>query len=119
MWEYEHRVETNAPAATVWQHWSDMASWPTWNAGIAALQVDGPFAPGTTFTMTPRMAVSALVQYNSADGSLTSNLRFRWEYIPGSEVFAVYSEGRSTFPPRGTALETRGLVVKVNRLFRF
>lgn len=53
MWEYEHRVETSAPAATVWQHWTDMAAWPTWNAGIAALQVDGPFTAGTTFTMMP------------------------------------------------------------------
>lgn len=73
----------------------------------------------TTFTMTPRMFVSALVQYSSADKALTTNLRFRWEYIPGSELFVVYSEGRSTFPPRGTELETRGLVFKVNRLFRF
>ncbi len=72
-----------------------------------------------TFTMTPRMFVAALLQYSSGPASLSTNLRFRWEYQPGSDFFVVYSEGRSTLPPRGTALEGRGLVVKINRLFRF
>jgi hypothetical protein len=36
-----------------------------------------------------------------------------------SELFVVFSEGRSTFPERGTELQNRGLVVKVNRLLRF
>lgn len=73
----------------------------------------------TLFTMTPRMFVSALVQYTSATTSLSANVRFRWEYQPGSELFVVYTEGRDTFPSRGVPLETRGLVVKINRLFRF
>jgi hypothetical protein len=30
-----------------------MAAWPQWNAGIEKLAVDGPFAVGTTLTMTP------------------------------------------------------------------
>jgi uncharacterized protein YndB with AHSA1/START domain len=30
-----------------------MASWPEWNDGIESITVDGPFAAGTTFTMTP------------------------------------------------------------------
>lgn len=72
-----------------------------------------------TFTMTPRMFVAALLQYSSGSTSLSTNLRFRWEYQPGSDLFVVYSEGRSTLPLRGTALEGRGLVVKINRLFRF
>ena len=71
----------------------------------------------TTFTMTPRMFVSALVQYSST--SILTNLRFRWEYQPGSELFVVYTEGRSTLPTDGTELQSRGLVFKVNRLFRF
>ena len=72
-----------------------------------------------TFTMTPRMYVAALVQYTSHTTSLSTNLRFRWEYQPGSELFLVYTEGRSTLPPIGTqALQNRGFVVKINRLFR-
>ena len=73
-----------------------------------------------TFTMTPRMFVAALVQYSSSNTSVATNLRFRWEYQPGSELFLVYSEGRSTLPPGvRTDLENRGFVVKINRLFRF
>jgi hypothetical protein len=73
----------------------------------------------TTFTMTPRMFVAALVQYSSSTTSLSTNLRFRWEYQPGSELFIVYTEGRSTLPPSGIELESRGFVVKINRLLRF
>ena len=71
--------------------------------------------------MTPRMFVAALVQYASSTTSLSTNLRFRWEYHPGSELFVVYTEGRDTLPPTGTAsaLENRGFVVKINRLIRF
>jgi uncharacterized protein YndB with AHSA1/START domain len=52
MWEYEHSVETTASPAAVWRHWSDMPAWPTWNAGIATIEIGGPFEVGTTFTMT-------------------------------------------------------------------
>jgi hypothetical protein len=73
-----------------------------------------------TFTMTPRMFTAALVQYSSSSTSVSTNLRFRWEYQPGSELFVVYTEGRSTLPPIGAeALQSRGFVVKINRLFRF
>ncbi|HYZ57167.1 MAG TPA: SRPBCC family protein, partial [Streptosporangiaceae bacterium] len=53
MWEYEHSVETTAAPEVVWRHWSDMAAWPQWNSGIEKITIDGPFAAGTTFTMTP------------------------------------------------------------------
>ena len=38
------------------------------------------------------MFVSALLQYNSSNDSLSTNLRLRWEYRPGSELFVVYNE---------------------------
>ena len=72
-----------------------------------------------TYTMTPRMYVSGIVQYNSSTTSLGSNLRFRWEYRPGSELFIVYTDDYDTEArPEVTPLRNRGLVVKVNRLFR-
>lgn len=52
-WTCQHSIETTASAEELWRHWSDIASWPRWNAGIRAIEVDGPFAVGTTFTMTP------------------------------------------------------------------
>jgi uncharacterized protein YndB with AHSA1/START domain len=52
MWEYEHSVETTASPEALWRHWSDLRSWPQWNKGIETIETDGPFAVGTTFTMT-------------------------------------------------------------------
>ena len=72
-----------------------------------------------TYTVTPRMYVSGIAQYNSATRAVGSNLRLRWEYLPGSELFVVYTDDYNTEAPRGlTALRNRALVVKINRLFR-
>jgi hypothetical protein len=49
-----------------------------------------------TYTLTPMMFVSGLVQYNSSNATFSTNVRFRWEYLPGSELFVVYNEGRDT-----------------------
>ncbi|MEE3185483.1 MAG: hypothetical protein VX310_06950, partial [Gemmatimonadota bacterium] len=75
-----------------------------------------------TYTFTPRMFFSGLIQYSSSGDSFSTNLRFRWEYSPGSEIFVVFSEDRDMnplIPNRFTELRNRGLVVKINRLFRF
>ena len=74
------------------------------------------------YSFTPRMFFSGLVQYNSSGNSLSTNLRLRWEYSPGSELFVVYTDDRDTdllLPNRFAELSSRGFVVKVNRLFRF
>ena len=74
----------------------------------------------TTYTLTPAMFVSALIQYNSANNALSSNIRLRWEYQPGSELFVVYNEQRDTLTPeRYPELQNRAFIIKFNRLFRF
>ena len=73
-------------------------------------------------SFTPRMFFSGLIQYNSSTNTVSNNLRLRWEYSPGSELFVVYTEDRETDPlrpDRFSELRNRGFVVKVNRLFRF
>ena len=73
-----------------------------------------------TYTLTPRIYVSGIVQYNSTNASIGSNLRFRWEYRPGSEVFVVYTDDYDTVDrPSVAALRNRAFVIKVNRLLRF
>lgn len=68
---------------------------------------------------SPAMAVSALVQYNSTNASLSASVRYRWEYRPGSDLFVVYSDGRDTLRQRGFPdLVNRTVVVKLTRLFR-
>ena len=65
------------------------------------------------------MFVAGLLQYNNSTNSLSTNLRLRWEYQPGSELFVVYNDQRDT-SLRGTPfLENRAFVVKLTRLFRF
>jgi hypothetical protein len=77
------------------------------------------------YGFTPLMFMSGLFQYNSADRAFSTNLRFRWEYAPGSELFLVYTDERDT-TPEGLAtpatvrgLKNRAFVIKVNRLFRY
>ena len=66
------------------------------------------------------MFTSALVQYQARTHTVTTNARFRWEYRPGSELFVVYSDGRTTLDdPLTTSLMNRSFVVKVTRLFRW
>ncbi len=70
------------------------------------------------YTMNPRMFVTALFQYDSESRGLAANVRLRWEYTPGSELFVVYNEQRDTLAEGFPGLENRALIVKVTRLFR-
>ncbi|MDO8793838.1 MAG: DUF5916 domain-containing protein [Vicinamibacterales bacterium] len=72
-----------------------------------------------TETVTPRLFISALIQYNSGTTSLANNVRLRWEYQPGSELFIVYNDGRDTRVSGFPDLLNRSVIVKVNKLFRF
>jgi hypothetical protein len=58
------------------------------------------------------------VQYSSTTHGLSANLRFRWEYRPGSELFLVYNEDRDTRLHPDGATRSRSVIFKVNRLFR-
>jgi hypothetical protein len=77
------------------------------------------------YAFTPLMFASGLLQYSSADRSFSTNLRFRWEYAPGSELFLVYTDERDTTDDDGLSptavrgLKNRAVVVKLNRLLRF
>jgi hypothetical protein len=70
-------------------------------------------------TPNPRMAVSSLIQYNGSSRTLSSSVRFRWEYRSRSEIFLVYSDGRDTLTTGYPDLLNRTLAFKVTRLFRF
>ena len=71
-----------------------------------------------TYTMTPLMFVSALLQYNSGGNAVASNVRLRWEYRPGSELFVVYNDQRDTRASGFPDLVNRAVIAKINWLFR-
>jgi hypothetical protein len=70
-------------------------------------------------TFTPRMALSALTQYNSGADIVAINVRYHWEYQPGSDLFAVYTEGTDTSLPGRHLLQKRSFTIKLTRLLRF
>ena len=76
---------------------------------------------GTRFVVSPspRLTFSSLTQFNPSAHSLTSSVRMRWEYMPGSDLYVVYSDGRDTATPRFPALQNRSFAIKATRLFRF
>jgi hypothetical protein len=71
------------------------------------------------WTLSPRMVVMSFIQYNSSSESLSSSIRFRWEYEPGSDFFVVYTDGRATDVSGYPLLQSRTFAVKLTKLFRF
>ena len=91
------------------------ANWVDLDEGSFATHLVGP---RVTYTVTPLMFVSALVQYSSAAEAVSTNLRLRWEYQPGSELFVVFNEERDTGVRGFPDLSNRAVIVKINRLWR-
>jgi hypothetical protein len=94
---------------------------------LSVNQVDAPWGRFTatqlqarvTYTLTPRQFVAGLMQYNSNSQLAGTNLRWRWEYIPGSEVFVVYTDERDATSRGFPDSNNRALVVKWAPLVRF
>ncbi len=95
--------------------------------GVSVNVVDLPFGRFTAtllnarlvYTMTPRLFFTGLAQYNSSNHTVSSNLRLRWEYLPGSELFVVYTDERNSEVHGFPELNNRAFVVKATRLLRF
>jgi hypothetical protein len=106
-WQTQFSVATSAPPEVIWQLFRDVDSWQSWNAGIESLQIDGPFAPGTWFTMKPPgqdALRSCLVEVRENEcftdetrvGDLTVRVEHRIERLgPGSTrvTYSVKAEG--------------------------
>jgi polyketide cyclase/dehydrase/lipid transport protein len=52
LYKFEHSETSTAPADVIWPLWADTARWPEWDAGVRSVVLDGPFAAGTSGTMT-------------------------------------------------------------------
>ncbi len=51
MWSKEYSAESTASAEALFAILADVAGWPQWNAGVERVELNGPFAAGTTATM--------------------------------------------------------------------
>jgi len=81
---------------------SQLSIEPTYSINKVTL-VEGSFTTHlagsrVTYSITPLMFGSALLQYNSTNHLMSANARLRWEYAPGSELFT-----RTTGQPASTA----------------
>jgi uncharacterized protein YndB with AHSA1/START domain len=52
MWTTESSTDLAVRPESVWKAWTDVERWPRWNGDIAAIELSGPFAAGSTITMT-------------------------------------------------------------------
>jgi hypothetical protein len=52
-WSAQHSIEATATPEVLWGIFRDVPAWKAWNAGIERIELEGPFAEGTWFTMTP------------------------------------------------------------------
>jgi hypothetical protein len=70
------------------------------------------------FAFSTRLYTNLLVQHNSLDGFISTNLRVNFIHRPGSDLFLVFTEGREEDGGEWRATE-RGMVVKLTYLKRF
>ena len=103
---YSGRVELSSRFAVEPRVSFDWISLPSEKTRVTLLGVR------PTLSITPRMYVGALAQYNSSTAALESNFRLRWEFEPGSD-------GRDTTGRGFSRLVNRGLAIKFTRFFRF
>jgi len=52
-WQTEHTIQTRSAPERIWAIFQDVPGWKRWNAGIEQIELEGPFATGTWFSMTP------------------------------------------------------------------
>jgi hypothetical protein len=54
MAEYGTSVVSTAPADKVWKVWSDTSTWGEWNPNVNTMELQGPFASGSTAVMNTK-----------------------------------------------------------------
>lgn len=80
------------------------------NADLASLRF--------SYAFSTRLVVNALLQYNSLDKNVSSNVRLHFVHRPGSDLFIVFNEQHGSETSLWD-LESRVAVVKLTYLERF
>jgi hypothetical protein len=66
-------------------------------------------SPRFDFTLTDKLFLTTVVQYNDRYDNVNLNARFQWRYKPASDFFIVYSEN---YFPEHMQSKNRALVLK-------
>ncbi len=70
---------------------------------------------------TTRMSINAFLQYNASTDNFLGNVRFRYNFREGNDLWVVFNEGRNTgrfgVDPALPALDSRTLLIKYTYTF--
>lgn len=72
-----------------------------------------------SYFLNARLSTRAAVQHSSLYDEFILNIRLRWIYAPGSELWFVYNEGRDLAHRLEPSLQDRALIVKLVHNFNF
>src|SRR5437667_4453259 len=92
---YGRSRQTSAAPAAIWRCWSDPSTWPDWNPNVQRMEVNGPFANGTTGIMHTPSSQHHQIAFNNVRAGQSFDLetsviplthfRFHCEVVPGSD----------------------------------
>jgi polyketide cyclase/dehydrase/lipid transport protein len=95
-------MEAQASPDRVWKIWSDVSTWPHWNPDVQAIEINGPFASGTTGTMTTRSGGSHAITLQGVEPGRSFRLEtaaipltrfaFRCEVMPSGANASTISQ---------------------------
>jgi hypothetical protein len=100
MWSRTHtKTVKDVDAARVWQVWTDVNQWHTWQPDIERARLDGAFAVGNTFSLKPKGGPQVNIEIVAAEPGrkFTDLTRF-----PGARMY-----GDHEFVRHGDELEIR------------
>ncbi len=84
-------LETSASPDQVWELWSDVTTWSSWNPDVISVSIDGPFASGTTGRMTTKAGGTHAITLTEVEAG--RSFRLETSPVPLSR-FAFHCEVR-------------------------
>jgi len=102
MAEYEHSLESDVSAEAVWALYADPSTWPSWDAGVERMELDGPLAAGTTgrFTPTGGDPLPFTVVYAEPGRGFTDEFAFPGAVLRGTHTLTPLPDGRTRITHR-------------------
>src|SRR5438067_7890437 len=74
MKSHERSLESTASPEKVWRLWSDTSTWPQWNPDVTAISLDGPFASGSSGSMTTKAGGTHRIELRDVEPGRTFTL---------------------------------------------
>ena len=101
--------QTRASADAVWRVWSDPSTWHEWNPNVQRMEMNGPFANGTTGVMHTNAGQHHRVQLAHVQAGRSFDLEtsviplthftFHCEVLPIGQVGSTISQSLSVSGP--------------------